>query len=80
MAMLRFPRPHGARPGVLAERAGMSKQAMNRLLGSLEHLGYIVRSDARGNAGLSDDCWLTRKVMTEQPPAALETAWHRRHW
>jgi DNA-binding MarR family transcriptional regulator len=30
-----------------AERAGMSKQAMNRLLGSLEVLGYIVRSDAR---------------------------------
>ena len=25
----------------------MSKQAMNRLLGSLENLGYIVRSDAR---------------------------------
>ncbi len=33
-------------PGVLAERAGMSKQAMNRLLGSLEELGYLKRSDA----------------------------------
>jgi DNA-binding MarR family transcriptional regulator len=47
MAVLRFPSPDGARPGVLAERAGMSKQAMNRLLGSLEDLGYVVRSDAR---------------------------------
>jgi DNA-binding MarR family transcriptional regulator len=47
MAVLRFPGPDGARPGVLAERAGMSKQAMNRLLGSLEDLGYIVRSDGR---------------------------------
>ena len=46
MAVLRFPSPDGARPGVLAERAGMSKQAMNRLLGSLEELGYLVRSDA----------------------------------
>jgi DNA-binding MarR family transcriptional regulator len=46
MAVLRFPSPEGARPGVLAERAGMSKQAMNRLLGSLEDLGYLVRSDA----------------------------------
>lgn len=46
MAVLRFPSPHGARPGVLAERAGMSKQAMNRLLGSLEDLGYLVRSNA----------------------------------
>jgi len=46
MAVFRFPGPDGVRPGVLAERAGMSKQAMNRLLGSLEDLGYLVRSDA----------------------------------
>ena len=46
MAVLRFPGPDGARPGVLAERAGMSKQAMNKLLGSLESLGYITRSAA----------------------------------
>jgi len=46
MAVLQFPGPDGARPGVLAERAGMSKQAMNQLLRSLEGLGYIVRSDA----------------------------------
>ena len=29
----------------LAERAGMSKQAMNQLLQSLERLGYIRRDD-----------------------------------
>ena len=46
MAVLRFPSPDGERPSVLAERAGMTKQAMNRLLGSLEDLGYLVRSDA----------------------------------
>jgi DNA-binding MarR family transcriptional regulator len=46
MALLRYPGPDGARPGVLAERAGMSKQAMNRLLGTLEDCGYLVRSDA----------------------------------
>lgn len=46
MAVLQFPGPDGVRPGVLAERAGMSKQAMNQLLRSLERLGYIVRSDA----------------------------------
>ena len=46
MAVLRFPSPDGVRPGVLAERAEMSKQAMNRLLGSLEDLGYLVRRDA----------------------------------
>ncbi len=45
MAIFRFPGPDGVRPGILAERAGMSKQAMNRILGSLEGLGYLVRSD-----------------------------------
>lgn len=46
MAVLQFPGPDGVRPGTLAERAGMSKQAMNQLLRSLERLGYISRSDA----------------------------------
>ncbi len=46
MAVLQFPGPDRVRPGTLAERAGMSKQAMNQLLRSLESLGYIVRSDA----------------------------------
>jgi DNA-binding MarR family transcriptional regulator len=46
MPVLQFPGPDGVRPGTLAERAGMSKQAMNRLLQSLEDLGYVVRSDA----------------------------------
>ena len=46
MAVLQFPGPDGMRPGVLAERAGMSKQAMNQLLRSLEGLGYLARSDA----------------------------------
>jgi DNA-binding MarR family transcriptional regulator len=47
IAVLQFPGPDGVRPGTLAERAGMSKQAMNQLLRSLEDTGYIVRSDAR---------------------------------
>lgn len=50
MAVLQFPGPDGVRPGLLAERAGMSKQAMNQLLRSLEKLGYLVRSDAPGEA------------------------------
>ena len=45
IAVLQFPGPDGVRPSTLAERAGMSKQAMNQLLRSLEGLGYIVRSD-----------------------------------
>ncbi|HZJ30964.1 MAG TPA: MarR family winged helix-turn-helix transcriptional regulator [Vicinamibacterales bacterium] len=46
MAVLQFPGPHGVRPGTLAERASMSKQAMNQLLQSLEAAGYIARSAA----------------------------------
>jgi DNA-binding MarR family transcriptional regulator len=46
IAVLQFPGPDGVRPGTLAERAGISKQAMNQLLRSLEDLGYIVRSGA----------------------------------
>lgn len=46
MAVLQFPGPDGGRPGLLAERAGTSKQAMNQLLKSLEGLGYLARSDA----------------------------------
>jgi DNA-binding MarR family transcriptional regulator len=45
MKVLQFPGPDGVRPTALAERAGMSKQAMNKLLGSLEDLGYLVRKD-----------------------------------
>lgn len=46
IAVFQFPGPDGARPTVLADRAGISKQAMNQLLRSLENLGYIARSDS----------------------------------
>jgi DNA-binding MarR family transcriptional regulator len=45
IAVLQYPGPDGVRPGTLAERAGMSKQAMNQLLRSLEDFGYIIRGD-----------------------------------
>lgn len=46
MAVFQYPGPDGARPSELAARAGMSKQAMNQLLQSLERYGYIRRDDA----------------------------------
>jgi len=51
MAVLQFPGPDGVRPGALAERAGMSKQAMNQLLGTLEELGYVTRSAPQEGSG-----------------------------
>ena len=47
MGVLQYPGPDGCRPSELAGRAGMSKQAMNQLLQSLERLGYIRRRDAK---------------------------------
>lgn len=47
MGVLQYPGPDGCRPSELAERAGMSKQAMNQLLRSLERLGYIRRRDSK---------------------------------
>lgn len=49
MGVLQYPGPDGYRPSELAERAGMSKQAMNQLLQSLERLGYVRRKDADGD-------------------------------
>ena len=51
MAVLQYPGPDGVRPGALAERAGMSKQAMNQLLRSLEKFGYVVRADVPEDGG-----------------------------
>ena len=45
LAVLRYPGPDGRRPSDLAAEAGMSKQAMNYLLGQLEDIGYLVRTD-----------------------------------
>ncbi len=60
MAVLQFPGPDGVRPGQLAERAGMSKQAMNQLLRSLESLGFIARSDSP-NGGRARVVRLTKR-------------------
>jgi DNA-binding MarR family transcriptional regulator len=51
MAVLQYPGPDGVRPGILAERAGMSKQAMNQLLKTLEGLGYVTRSAVPDESG-----------------------------
>ena len=43
LAVLRYPGPNGRRPSELAAEVGMTKQAMNYLLGQLEGLGYVDR-------------------------------------
>src|SRR2546421_1505129 len=41
--VFQYPGPQGARPSELAARLGVSKQALNYLLGELERLSYIER-------------------------------------
>jgi DNA-binding MarR family transcriptional regulator len=64
MAVLQYPGPNGCRPQELAQRAGVSKQAMNQLLHSLERLGYISRADA------DDDGRARRVHLTKRGKAA----------
>src|SRR6201989_3403475 len=41
--VFQYPGPQGARPSELAGRLGVSKQALNYLLGELERTGYVER-------------------------------------
>ena len=41
--VFQYPGPDGQRPSELAQRARMSKQALNYLLGQMEKLGYLER-------------------------------------
>ena len=43
LLVFQYPGPQGARPSELAARLGVSKQALNYLLGQLERLDYLER-------------------------------------
>jgi DNA-binding MarR family transcriptional regulator len=60
MAVLQYPGPNGCRPQELARRAGMSKQAINQLLHTLERQGYVTRRDA-GDDGRARTVRFTRR-------------------
>jgi DNA-binding MarR family transcriptional regulator len=66
-AVLRYPGPDGRRPSDLAAEVGMTKQAMNYLLGQLEQLGYVVREDD------PDDLRSKRIQMTDRGRALRRT-------
>ena len=54
-----YPHPDGVRPGDLAERINMTRQATNYLLRQLEALGYIERRAQKG--GTRRLVFLTRR-------------------
>lgn len=65
--VLRFPPPENVRPGDLAQRAHMSKQAMNYLLAQLEELGYLQRTASNGDASrrvnLTEKGWAVAQIQ-----------------
>jgi DNA-binding MarR family transcriptional regulator len=81
LVVLQYPGPQGLRPSELAARVGMSKQAVNYLLGQLERLGYLLREPD------PDDQRSRRIVLTERGYAVIpvirgavmevEAAWSR---
>lgn len=79
--VLRYPGPEGARPSELAARLGMTKQALNYLLGELERLGYLERrpdqEDARSRRiALTDRGWALVPVIRDAV-ADVERDWAR---
>ena len=62
--VLLYPGPQGSRPSELAARLGMSKQAVNYLLGELERRGYLERRTD------PDDLRSRRIVLTERGESA----------
>ena len=62
--VLLYPGPQGSRPSDLAARLGMSKQAVNYLLGELERRGYLER---RADP---DDLRSRRIALTERGTSA----------
>jgi len=61
--VLLYPGPQGSRPSELAARLGMSKQAVNYLLGELERRGYLERRPD------PDDLRSRRIALTERGEA-----------
>ena len=78
--LFQYPPVDGMRPIDLAKRLGMSKQAMNHLLGQLEKLGYLQRrrEQPNGHAAvyLTERGWLVLEsnVATMR---LLEADWQR---
>lgn len=78
-ALLRFPGVDGMRPGEAAELAGLSKQAVNDLLGELERSGYLERkphpADGRGRVVLLTQRGRSLQHTTHQISRELEAGW-----
>jgi DNA-binding MarR family transcriptional regulator len=79
LSVLQYPGPGGLRPSELAARLGMSKQAVNYLLGQLERLGYLERrsdpDDARSRRIALTDRGAAIVPVIREAVAEIEREW-----
>jgi DNA-binding MarR family transcriptional regulator len=79
--VFRYPGPQGERPSELAARLGMSKQALNYLLGELERLGYLERrpdpDDLRSKRIAITRRGVAAARVMREAAAEMESAWAR---
>ena len=77
--VFQYPGPQGARPSELAGRLGVSKQALNYLLGELERTGYVERQphpdDQRSKRIALTDRGIAAVVVIRDAVGEVEAAW-----
>jgi len=77
--VFQYPGPQGARPSELAGRLGVSKQALNYLLGELERTGYVERQphpdDQRSKRIALTDRGMAAVVVIRDAVGEVEAVW-----
>ena len=83
LIVVQYPGPQGERPSDLAARLRMSKQALNHLLGQLEHLGYLKRQpdpeDKRSKRITLTTRGTKAATTIREAVAEIEETWTRQH-
>ena len=79
LIVVQYPGPQGERPSDLAARLRMSKQALNHLLGQLEHRGYLERlpdpEDKRSKRIALTPRGTRAGIVIRQAVGEMEEAW-----
>jgi DNA-binding MarR family transcriptional regulator len=79
LTVFQYPGPQGARPSELAARLGVTKQALNYLLGQLERLDYLQRTpdpdDLRSKRVALTDRGAGAIAVIREAVGEVETAW-----
>ena len=81
LIVVQYPGPQGERPSDLATRLRISKQALNHLLGQLEHRGYLERrpdpDDKRSKRIVLTPRGAKAATTIREAVAEMEDTWSR---